>query len=41
MVSLKVLDWLEMCGDELLVKYDSALAFGELLERTIHPARAI
>jgi hypothetical protein len=30
-----------MWGNELLVKYDSGLEFDELLDRTIHPERAI
>jgi hypothetical protein len=41
MVSWSFLDWLEMCGNELLVKYDCGLEFDELLDRTIHPERAI
>jgi hypothetical protein len=41
MVSWSFLDWLEMCGCELLVKYDIALEFGELLGWTVHPERAI
>jgi hypothetical protein len=30
-----------MCGNELLVKYDIGLEFGELLDWTIHPERVI
>jgi hypothetical protein len=30
-----------MFGNELLVKYERGLESGELLDRTIHPERAI
>jgi hypothetical protein len=41
MVSWSILDWLEMRGSELLVKYDIGLEFGELPDWTVHPERAI
>jgi hypothetical protein len=41
MVSWSILDWLEMCGSELLVKYDIELESGELPDWTIHPKSAI
>jgi hypothetical protein len=41
MVSWSILDWLEMRGSELLVKYDIGLEFDELPDWTVHPERAI
>jgi hypothetical protein len=41
MVSWIVLGWFEMCGNELVVKYDNGLELAELPDRTILPERKI